>query len=512
MSVPVVLTAPLAPHRAHDGPHHRGVCVDEAVAAGRVVAAFTPAAAVLHLPHETGPGDDHRLVCCNRCFQRVARAAPCRGCRFAVWCLAACARADAPYHRVECRHLASRPGALECCVLRMALHAARLERFRRALDTLTAHQEAIAAANGAAHHEACAVAASLTAAYGAGAVCYARLVCLVLVNAAVMTNTFGEASGVVFDPVLALLNHRCVPNTAVVFEGPTVRLVAMDPLAAQTELTINYCARAASTPSRQQELGERFFFRCTCDACCGADVVDPDGCAATAGTSRLAAVVETAMRHAHPCVPHAMLYTQPPPPVPANTAGLVVRLLRKRYAAGRAGFEHPVPLAVEMATVSMPAHSLEHTALVILAAFWVRQPMDTLALRPHAGHDLREVAMAMWRASRALPQPELVRAAAAYAWLLAQALRRVYSASAASVVDMEALQAAAEKQCGTADWQLTAREAGAAALRMVLHTTGWTRPDGPVDMAPPAEVAWLAGCAAPAPYPWDGHSASSSMH
>jgi SET domain len=68
-------------------------------------------------------------------------------------------------------------------------------------------------------------------------------------------------------PSAAMLNHRCDPNVAVVFEGKRLCVRSLCAIEAGSELSTSYVELAATSSERCAELCEAFAFRCECALC-----------------------------------------------------------------------------------------------------------------------------------------------------------------------------------------------------------------------------------------------------
>lgn len=73
--------------------------------------------------------------------------------------------------------------------------------------------------------------------------------------------------GICFDPVMALANHSCRANAAVVFNGRTASLRAMTDIKQGEEIFVSYIGVTQPTINRRKELRERYFFTCQCQKC-----------------------------------------------------------------------------------------------------------------------------------------------------------------------------------------------------------------------------------------------------
>ena len=69
-------------------------------------------------------------------------------------------------------------------------------------------------------------------------------------------------------PVLALCNHSCWPNCAVMFEGRVASLRALRPIRKGEELSISYIELALPTSERRRMLQDGYCFHCQCSRCC----------------------------------------------------------------------------------------------------------------------------------------------------------------------------------------------------------------------------------------------------
>ncbi|KAJ6818099.1 histone-lysine N-methyltransferase ASHR1 isoform X1 [Iris pallida] len=67
-------------------------------------------------------------------------------------------------------------------------------------------------------------------------------------------------------PVISIINHSCVPNSVLVFEGRVAYVRAMEHVAKGTEVLISYIETAATTKTRQNDL-KQYFFICKCSRC-----------------------------------------------------------------------------------------------------------------------------------------------------------------------------------------------------------------------------------------------------
>ncbi|ESW09362.1 hypothetical protein PHAVU_009G121500 [Phaseolus vulgaris] len=68
-------------------------------------------------------------------------------------------------------------------------------------------------------------------------------------------------------PVISIINHSCLPNSVLVFEGRSALVRAVEHIPIGTEVLISYIETAGSTMTRQKALKEQYLFTCTCPRC-----------------------------------------------------------------------------------------------------------------------------------------------------------------------------------------------------------------------------------------------------
>ncbi|XP_059631876.1 histone-lysine N-methyltransferase ASHR1 isoform X4 [Cornus florida] len=68
-------------------------------------------------------------------------------------------------------------------------------------------------------------------------------------------------------PIVSIINHSCLPNSVLVFEGKLAVVRAVQHIPKGTEVMISYIETAGSTMTRQKALKEQYFFTCKCSRC-----------------------------------------------------------------------------------------------------------------------------------------------------------------------------------------------------------------------------------------------------
>ncbi|CAD6206318.1 unnamed protein product [Miscanthus lutarioriparius] len=66
--------------------------------------------------------------------------------------------------------------------------------------------------------------------------------------------------------VISIINHSCVPNAVLIFDGRTAYVRALQPIGKDEEVSISYIETAAVTKKRHNDL-KQYFFTCTCPRC-----------------------------------------------------------------------------------------------------------------------------------------------------------------------------------------------------------------------------------------------------
>ncbi|XP_030933873.1 histone-lysine N-methyltransferase ASHR1 isoform X2 [Quercus lobata] len=68
-------------------------------------------------------------------------------------------------------------------------------------------------------------------------------------------------------PVISIINHSCLPNSVLVFEGRLAVIRAVQHIPQGAEVLISYIDTTGSTMTRQKALKEQYLFTCTCPRC-----------------------------------------------------------------------------------------------------------------------------------------------------------------------------------------------------------------------------------------------------
>ncbi|KAI9669035.1 MAG: hypothetical protein M1831_000627 [Alyxoria varia] len=98
----------------------------------------------------------------------------------------------------------------------------------------------------------------------------------ILTNSLTLWTPTYDSLGIVLDPLLSKVNHSCDPNIITVFNGASIYLRALKPIAAGEEIFMSYIDPTYPSRVRQSELSKRFHFDCMCEKCRLGSFADTD--------------------------------------------------------------------------------------------------------------------------------------------------------------------------------------------------------------------------------------------
>lgn len=239
---------------------------------------------------------------CHVCFFSSKHGKPlqrCSGCKVLRYCSTLCQKADWSSHRDECNALQaykasskrkeeqsslSEPGMTVRLLGRLVWERKRRDQdWWKGIETLQSNREAIASDQSLmdlplrlAHYlgakpdmegEAKLMELGMTSASE-----LLDLIGRTIINSFVAYSSDLSAVGLALSNVVAMLNHSCVPNVAVVYpNGPGVKqpmhVVAIRDIEAEEELTTCYIDVADPFAQRQAILQQRYAFECNCPLC-----------------------------------------------------------------------------------------------------------------------------------------------------------------------------------------------------------------------------------------------------
>src|SRR5271169_4792339 len=92
-----------------------------------------------------------------------------------------------------------------------------------------------------------------------------------MINSITLVSPTFDQLGMSFDPTIALLNHSCNPNAAVVFDGNIASVRSIKEIAESEQITISYIDNTFKRSTRRQRLRGQYYFECRCSGCEPAD-------------------------------------------------------------------------------------------------------------------------------------------------------------------------------------------------------------------------------------------------
>ncbi|XP_057532445.1 histone-lysine N-methyltransferase ASHR1 [Amaranthus tricolor] len=219
---------------------------------------------------------------CEVCFTPV-NVKKCTGCHVVWYCGSTCQKADWKLHRVECQTLSKlekeRLKYLTSSIrLMVKLYLKRKPQEQKVMPTtLTDNYNAVEA-----------LISHMSELDEKQLVLYAQMANLVSVilqwpgldlkeiaenfsklscNAHTICDQELRPLGTGLYPVVAIINHSCLPNAVLIFEGRTAVVRAVQHIPKGTEVEISYIEIAGSTMTRQKALKKQYFFSCSCPHC-----------------------------------------------------------------------------------------------------------------------------------------------------------------------------------------------------------------------------------------------------
>ncbi|XP_020681183.2 histone-lysine N-methyltransferase ASHR1 [Dendrobium catenatum] len=232
-------------------------------------------------PYASSPSKSSTGSSCDGCFS-TTNLRKCSGCRIAWYCGSACQKSEWKLHQLECKALSSltedKRKMLTPTIrlmIRLVLRR-KLQNDRVIPTTATDNYDLVAA-----------LVSHMSDLDEKQIVLYAQmsnLVKVVLPSLEVdlreITQNFSKLScnahticddelrplGTGLYPVVSIINHSCIPNSVLVFEGQIALVRAVEPIHKGDEVVISYIDTAATTETRQNSLNH-YFFKCSCPRC-----------------------------------------------------------------------------------------------------------------------------------------------------------------------------------------------------------------------------------------------------
>lgn len=233
-------------------------------------------------PYVSVPSNTMASTRCEVCFA-CASLKKCSACRAVWYCGSACQKSDWRLHRVECQVLAKleeekKKTLTPSIRLMVKLYMKRNLQIEKVLPTTVTDN----------YHLLGAMVSHMSKINEKQLILYAQMANLVSVilqwpdlNLKDIAENFSKLAcnahsicdfelrplGTGLYPVISIINHSCLPNSVLVFEGREAVVRAVQHIPKGTEVLISYIETAGSTMTRQKALKDQYFFSCTCPRC-----------------------------------------------------------------------------------------------------------------------------------------------------------------------------------------------------------------------------------------------------
>ncbi|PRQ26466.1 putative histone-lysine N-methyltransferase chromatin remodeling SET family [Rosa chinensis] len=222
---------------------------------------------------------DHK---CDACFES-SNLKKCSGCKIVYYCSSTCQKSEWKLHRLECEAFSKLPIEFRHQItppirLTIRLHCRSKLQSQKTIPTsamdnydlvkaLVAHMSKIDDEQRWLYAQ------------------MANLVSLILqwpdINKKEVAENFSKMvfnAHTIYDsglkhlgkglyPVISIMNHSCLPNSILVFEGRSAVLRAVQHIPKGAEVLTSYIDLVGSTVTRQKALKEQYLFTCTCPRC-----------------------------------------------------------------------------------------------------------------------------------------------------------------------------------------------------------------------------------------------------
>ncbi|KAK0576617.1 hypothetical protein LWI29_020596 [Acer saccharum] len=244
---------------------------------------FYPGEVIIsHEPYVCVPNNSHSDSRCDGCFTSN-NIKKCSGCQVVWYCGSTCQKLDWKLHRLECHALSRldkdrRKYVTPSIRLIVKLYLRRKLQSEKVIPTSATDKYDLVEA----------LVAHMSDIDEKQLVLYAQmsnLVNLILqwpeINLKEIAENFSKLAcnahticdselrplGTGLYPVISIINHSCLPNAVLVFEGRFAVVRAVQHIPKGGEVLISYIETAGSTMTRQKALKQQYLFTCTCPRC-----------------------------------------------------------------------------------------------------------------------------------------------------------------------------------------------------------------------------------------------------
>ncbi|KAL5846653.1 hypothetical protein ACOSQ3_010177 [Xanthoceras sorbifolium] len=233
-------------------------------------------------PYVCAPNNSHSDSRCDGCFTS-SNIKKCSGCQVVWYCGSTCQKLDWKLHRLECHALSRldkdrRKYVTPSIRLMVKLYLRRKLQSEKVIPTTATDNydlvEALVAHMSDIDEKQLVLYAQMSNLVNLIlqwpeielkeiAENFSKLAC----NAHTICDSELRPLGTGLYPVISIINHSCLPNAVLVFEGRLAVVRAMQHIAKGGEVLISYIETAGSTMTRQKALQQQYLFTCTCPRC-----------------------------------------------------------------------------------------------------------------------------------------------------------------------------------------------------------------------------------------------------
>ncbi|KAK6246152.1 hypothetical protein SCA6_009242 [Theobroma cacao] len=230
------------------------------------------------------------LPVCQRCFKSGRALLKCASCNMVWYCDAECQRLDWKLHKLECRAISRLEKKWRELVtpeirLLVKLLIRRKLQCEKAIPTTPIDNFSLVEAMIAHRYN---METEKVVAFEMKAEIVKQMLqqprfnldeavntfCKISCNAHAIVDIDMEPLGTGLYPVMSIINHSCLPNAVLVFEGKLAVLRALLPVGKGDEVLISYIDLCQTTRDRWDDLNAKYHFICSCRRCCKFDKID----------------------------------------------------------------------------------------------------------------------------------------------------------------------------------------------------------------------------------------------
>ncbi|XP_008233908.1 PREDICTED: histone-lysine N-methyltransferase ASHR1 [Prunus mume] len=244
---------------------------------------FSPGEVIISQePYVSVPNNSSAESRCDACFES-SNLKKCSACQVVYYCSNSCQKSEWKLHRLECEalsklHKERRMAVTPSIRLMIKLYlrtklqtekvspASAMDNYKL-VEALVAHMSEIDEKQLVLYAQMANLVSLILQWPGINikeiAENFSKLAC----NAHTICDSELRPLGTGLYPVISIINHSCLPNSVLLFEGRSAVVRAVQRIPKGAEVLISYIETAGSTLTRQKALKEQYLFTCTCPRC-----------------------------------------------------------------------------------------------------------------------------------------------------------------------------------------------------------------------------------------------------